>query len=210
MTKKKTRTQSDQSGDPMLAFFEHILEESFSNPAYIAMPPAECYYSEFPEDEKGSWDPNSPAIFEHSRSPQWLKDTWEMYLRPKYKKALDKWNKQTGGGDGNPTEFINYSGGDRWLVWLFCKDLEANFLLAGNAAGRMPAHLQLEAGFDDQSLSATSETGSATKRSIEENIEATKRLRTDMKETLDIVKEHLKEKKVAAAAVAVDSSDQYL
>ena len=77
---------------------------------------------EFPEEEKGKWEPNSPAIFETERDAAWLKATWEEYIRPKYKKALDRWNKDTGGGDGTPSSFIDYCAGDRWLVWIFCVD----------------------------------------------------------------------------------------
>jgi len=40
-------------------------------------------------------------------------------------------------------------------VWLFCKDLECNFLLNNSAGGgRMPRHLQLESGFDVESVSS--------------------------------------------------------
>ena len=78
-------------------------------------------------------------------------DCWEGYIRPRYKKAIGRWNKDTGGGDGKPSEFINFCAGDRWLVWVFCKDLEAGFLLASSAGGRMPNHLQVESGFENMS-----------------------------------------------------------
>ena len=41
---------------------------------------------------------------------------------------------------------------------VFCMDIEVGSLLASNAAGRMPAGLQLEAGFEDEALSPTDET----------------------------------------------------
>jgi hypothetical protein len=94
-----------------------------------------------------------------------LRGTWEDYLRPKYKKALDKWNKDTGGGDGNPTHFIDFCAGNRWLVYLFCKDSDTNFLLASNAGGRMPRHLQLESGFDDLAGEVLSLEGSSNNNS---------------------------------------------
>ena len=74
--------------------------------------------------------------------------TWKTYLKSKYKEALDRWNKETGGGDGTAPSFIKYCGGDKWLAPIYCKDLETNFLLASNAGGRMPAHMQCEGGFD--------------------------------------------------------------
>jgi hypothetical protein len=73
------------------------------------------------------------------------------------------------------------------LVWLFCVDLETNFLLASSAAGRMPQHLQIEAGFLED-LSATTPTSdsadaSATKRSIHQltdEVSHLKKSRTEM------------------------------
>ena len=91
MSKKKDRKKSDIQGDPTDHFFEKILEECFSNSAYVASTPSDIYYNEFPEDEVASWDPNHSSIFEHERDAGWLRATWEEYLRPKYKKALDRW-----------------------------------------------------------------------------------------------------------------------
>jgi hypothetical protein len=135
MTRKKDRKKSDVPGDPTLHFFESILTECFLNPSYQVMPPPSKYYDEFPEDEKGNWGPNSPFVFEHERNAEWLRMTWDEYVKPKYKKALDRWNKDTGGGDGTAPSFIEYCAGDRWLVYLFCKDEQSNFLLANSAGG---------------------------------------------------------------------------
>jgi hypothetical protein len=115
--------------------------------------------------------PTNPSVFEHEKTGQWLCDTWEDYIRPKYKRALDKWNKDTGGGDGNPVQFINFCSGDCWLAWLFCIDYETNFVLASSAGGRMPEHLQVEAGFSEDLSAMTpsdSNGGSAAKRSIDD------------------------------------------
>ena len=135
MTKKKDRKKSDIPGDPTTHFFEMVLKEAYMKPEYKVAPPAKCCYNEFPEEEKAKWDPNDPTILDHSQNGVLLRATWEEYLRPKYKRALDRWNKDTGGGDGTATSFINFCGADRWLVYLFCKDLEANFLLASSAGG---------------------------------------------------------------------------
>jgi len=76
-------------------------------------------------------------------------DTWFQYIKPKYRQALNKWNKDTGGGSGKVHKFINYCNHDCWLGWVFALDYEANFLLAASTCGRMPAHLQMESGYDD-------------------------------------------------------------
>jgi hypothetical protein len=189
MTKKKSKQKSDIPGDATTHFFEHIVQESFSNVAYQVFPPPDCYYSEFPEEEKGSWDPNDSAIFEHERNGLWLKATWDEYLKPKYKKALDKWNKDTGGGDGTPPSFIDYCGSDRWLVYLFCKDIEANFLLASSAGGRMPKHLQIESGFTEElSCITDGPPSSVGKRvAIEDELGEVKKQRARIESTLDRV-----------------------
>jgi hypothetical protein len=147
MSNKKDRKGADQSGDPSLHFYELILKDCFMNKEYIIERP-EKYFDDFPEDERERWDPNDSNIFAQDRSATWLKETWDTYIRKKYKDALDKWNKQTGGGKGTPTAFQNYCGGDKWLVWLFCVDYDTNFLLASSAGGMMPEGLQLESGFE--------------------------------------------------------------
>jgi hypothetical protein len=79
-------------------------------------------------------------------------------------------------------------------VWVFCLDLEANFLLAGNAAGKMPKHLQLEAGFSPSSSLSGSDT-SSKKRAMDEEMTAIKKQREDIDSTLDSVKTFLQEKR---------------
>ena len=193
MTNKKNRKKSDQSGDPLLHFFQKIVEEDFLDPTCVVLPPAEAHYDSFPEEEKGAWDPNHPSTFEHQRDGAWLKATWEECLRPKHKKALDKWNKDTGGGDGTPSSFIDFCGGDRWLVWLFCKDHDSNFLLASNAGGRMPSHLQVEAGFEDVSSLGDS-TPSRKREEIEDELAAAKKQRTQLDSTMQRVADYLDKK----------------
>jgi hypothetical protein len=187
MTKKKDRKRSDIPGDPTNNFFELVLSECFTNAEYVAAPPSPQYYDDFPEDDKSKWDPNHPSIFEHERDASWLRATWEEYIRPKYKKALDKWNKDTGGGDGTPTSFINFCAGDRWLVWLFCKDLEANFLLANSAGGRMPKHLQVESGFED--MSQMTETAK-----LDDELSSAKKHRQKVGDTLDRIATYMDNK----------------
>ena len=187
MTKKKDRKRSDISGDPINNIFELVLTECFTNAEYVATPPSPQYYDAFPEDEKSKWDPNHYSNFEHERDASWLRTTWEEYVRPKYKKALDKWNKDTGGGDGNPTSFIDFCAGDRWLVWLFCKDLEANILLANLACGRMPTHLQVESGFED--MSQMTETAK-----LDDELSSAKKHRKKVGNTLDRIVTYMNNK----------------
>ena len=209
MSKKKDRKKSDIQGDPTDHFFEKILEECFSNSDYVVTPPSDIYYNDFPEDEVGTWDPNHPSIFEQERNTAWLRATWEEYLRPKYKKALDRWNKDTGGGDGTPLSFIDFCGGDRWLLYLFCKDVDANFLLANNAGGRMPRHLQVESGFNED-VSSLGEDGnsSGNKRTadLENEILAYKKQRQELSGTMEKLVGYLENKE----SVQSDSMDQYI
>jgi hypothetical protein len=55
MSRKKDRKMSDVTGDPILHFYELILNDCFLNRDYHIDLPAE--YNDFPEDEKGTWDP---------------------------------------------------------------------------------------------------------------------------------------------------------
>jgi hypothetical protein len=65
MSKKKNHTKSDIPGDHVTNFFETILTECFSNPSYEAVPPPQEYYSQFPEEERKTWNPNSASVFKH-------------------------------------------------------------------------------------------------------------------------------------------------
>ena len=173
MTNKKHRKKSDQTRDLTANFFDEMVESDYLDGTYVVTPPAEEHFSKFPEEEKGSWDPNDPSIFEHKRDGAWLKGTWEECLRPKHKKALDRWNKETGGGDGTPSSFIDYCDKDRWLIWVFCKDYEANFLLASNAGGRMPHHLQIEAGFEE-TVSSLDDSSTQKREALQDELAAAK------------------------------------
>ena len=214
LSKKKDRKKSDIQGDPVDHFFQKVLEDSFSNTEYVVTPPNEIYYNEFPDDEKGGWDPNHVSVFEHERSALWLRSTWDEYLRPKYKKALDKWNKDTGGGDGTPTSFINFCGGDRWLVYLFCKDLEANFLLASNAGGRMPKHLQVESGFSEDVSSLGDDGGSSgaerTIAVLEDELSEYKKQRVQWSGTMEKLVGYLENKNKSSSEEKSDTMDRYL
>jgi hypothetical protein len=44
-----------------------------------------------------------------ARDADWIGDCWKKYLRPKYRAALTKWNKETGEGKGNPANSYKYT-----------------------------------------------------------------------------------------------------
>lgn len=70
------------------------------------------------------------------------------------------------------------------IAWSFCKDLENNFLLASSAGGRIPAHLQMEGGFED-TISSLGENSCARTAAIDDELENLKRQRMKMDETMD-------------------------
>ena len=200
---RKKRKQNDQTGNITVALFEKMLED-FMNPEYEAVLPAAAYYNEFPEDEKGDWDANHHDIFQQQRDATWLKGTWELYLKKRYKSSLDRWNKDTGGGDGSPALFIDYCGNDRWLVVVFCKDRDCNYLLASNAAGCMPAGYQCkESGFE---LPASANTPDTKKRERENSPQAAKSTQGKIDDALDSVTKYLKRKEAAASPLRASAA----
>ena len=81
------------------------------------------------------------------RNGKWLLLTWEEYTKPKYKDALSRWNKETGGGDGTLPSFHKYACSP-WFAWVFCLGSEFDFLLASSSEGRVPSHLSSEGGWE--------------------------------------------------------------
>lgn len=189
--KSSGRRGSDQSGDINDHMFEELLTQ-FMDPTYVAKQPVPVYYDEFPEEEKSKWDPNHMDIFANERTAQWLKETWKSYIKPKYKHALNRWNKDTGGGDGTTPSFIHYTQGHPWLVYVFCLDKEESWLLSCNACGRMPKGFLVESGFPAD-LSSIEETH-AKEAKLDEEIAATKKQREEAAEIIQEMKQHLTKK----------------
>ena len=109
-------------------------------------------------DDIDGVNPNDEdRITQPGRDAKWFLDTWRHYLKRKYKDAIHRWDKETGGGSHEPYQFANFCDkGNRWLVWVYLMDLDRNFLLYSNAIGRPPVHVGRESGFDnntDQPLS---------------------------------------------------------
>lgn len=187
------------TGDPVTHFFGQTRVECFSNSAHVVPSPPDVCCSEFPEEEKGSWDPNDPLIFDHTRNGVWLRGTWEECARPEHKKALDRSNEDIVGGDDTPTSFIDHCTGDRWLVWLFREDFEANFPLACSAGSHKPKRVQIESGFGDEELSslgkdASADTGERIAAALENELTEAKCSRWKINDTLDKVSTHTESK----------------
>ena len=98
MTNKIDRVHSDIAGNHVLHFFEQLLTESYSNAQYRPPQVPREQFGDIDEEELSSWDANDPKIFEVDRTAAWLMETWKVYVKHKYKAALDRWNKETGGG----------------------------------------------------------------------------------------------------------------
>jgi hypothetical protein len=206
MSHKKDRVHSDINGDHVLHLFEHILGESFKDINYKPPMPDSTSFGELEEDELCQWDPNDPKIFEVERDASWLLDTWRVYIKRKYKVALDRWNKETRGGNGQPWSFVNYCDRDaRWLVIVFLQDIGANYLLASNAGGRMPLHLQMECRVESpaelSSLESTASnqqqprtTSSIHKRSIVDAARETKKLKSDISDVVIMISSMYKDR----------------
>jgi hypothetical protein len=79
------------------------------------------------EDDIKNCDPNDILRIDLQRPPEWFLSTWKTYIKPKYKLAISRWDKLTGGGCCEPHEFSNFCGNNKWLVWIYFMDKEANF-----------------------------------------------------------------------------------
>ena len=208
MANRKDRVHSDISGDFVLHLFEEILVDSFKNTVYKPPQPPPSAFGDIDVEELKLWDPNDKKIFEVDRSASWLLDTWKLYIKKKYKVALDRWNKTTGGGSGAPWTFVNYCDQDaRWLVMVFLLDSACNFLLASNAGGRMPNHMQMELGFRSTSPEVSSLESNNTDKAVQAQgkrkaqIEAekeTKQIKVELMSTLESVKSFCKERQEMA------------
>jgi len=148
MSNKNDRNKSDVAGDPVENFFSQAVI-TFLNPMHEVQQPKDEHMRGFPEEDRVCWDPNNSAILEHKRDGKWLMDTWFQCIKPKHRQALNKWNKETGGGSGEVYDFVDFCQNNRWLGWIFALDFDACFLLAASTCGQMPGHLQLESGCDN-------------------------------------------------------------
>jgi hypothetical protein len=140
----KDRAKSDQSVDPALAWAMQAVQ-TFKDDTFIVEMPHEIN----PGDVYGI-DPNDMDRFAaDKRDGKWFLDTWKLYLKRKYKNAIGRWDKETGGGSRDPAAFADYcERGSRWLVWVYLMDVERDFLLFSNAKGKPPEYVGKESGFE--------------------------------------------------------------
>lgn len=60
-------------------------------------------------------DPNDIDRILIKRYGEWVMETWSKYIKQKYKDALHRWSKETGGGDGTSVSFQKYCSTNGWL-----------------------------------------------------------------------------------------------
>jgi uncharacterized coiled-coil protein SlyX len=123
------------------------------------------------------------------RNAEWFISTWKTYIKPKYKKAIAKWDNATGGGSSEPYMFGNLCEANRWLVWIYLMDIEADFLLFSNAKGKPPAPVGKEAGFSSSVSTLTTTTSTKRKRcdKVEAALVETQQARKKLSNVLDLV-----------------------
>ena len=145
----------------------------FNNMLYIVSNPKLEWYDRL--EGRDGWDPNNPAIFLQKRDAAWLKGTYADYFKKKYKRFLNKWNKETGGGDGSPPSSQNYlDAHDQWISWVFCHDYDNGFLLSSNICSKMPKGFQSEGGFEDAPDTTPTKKASKWEELLEDNREKQK------------------------------------
>jgi uncharacterized coiled-coil protein SlyX len=179
----RDRAKCDQSVEPAVAFSMAALSV-YNDPFFVVEKP-----KTIDDDDIKNCDPNDDERIDLERNAEWFISTWKTYIKPKYKKAIAKWDKATGGGSSEPYMFSNFCEANRWLVWIYLMDIEADFLLFSNAKGRPPAHVGKEAGFSS-SVSALS-TPTSTKRKrcdeVQTAVVETQQARKKLSNVLDLV-----------------------
>ena len=131
---KKSRGDLDQSYSTRLAFGEVILKDCQDKNLQVERPDI---MDRDDHDPRGLIKPNSISF--EGRSAEWVVNTWSEYIVPKYKKVLQKWYKQTGGGGRRLEDFIKYCTIGQtgttlvWLPWIYAMDAKAGFMLASTA-----------------------------------------------------------------------------
>ena len=129
----------DQSTATTIAFAQEVLEIFKDEELQVHRP---GYMDNCDHDPHGRIDPYSCDY--KSRDTAWVLKTWKEYIRPKYKKALSKWCKETGGDNLQPDNFLNYCGGDTWLAGVYGIDMNAHFILASEASRLLPCDYEEE------------------------------------------------------------------
>ena len=201
---RRSRDDQNQSDKPELNFWQKVLDIFSKITLFVPRPDV---MDREDVDPMNKLDPNSCDF--KNRDAKWLKETWDTYLKPIYKKVLIKWFKDTGGGPRTLDNFVNYctiqGKTHEWLVWVYAMD-EKNDLLLGSrsGAGRASSLLRLEAGYedanegDDAFKTPAKSAKKAKSAKLAEQLETSQTLVQDL---LGVMKER-------ASATAVDPIDQ--
>ena len=162
LANRKNRGAMDQSipseigfGELVLALFQQsdldipwpsVMDTDNHDPG-LTIDPSDCNYQD--------------------RDVAWILGTWTEYVKPKYKKVLTNWFKETGNGNRRLDNFINYthkaSGNGEpvpWLVWLYAIYMQSHFILASVSKGQPPEFVCKEAGFESIAAALGLEAGS--------------------------------------------------
>ena len=157
----RDRAKSDQSVDPAVAFSMAALKV-YNDIGFVVEKP-----KTIDDGDIMNCDPNDDVRTDLDRNAEWFISTWKTYIKPKYKKAISKWDKATGGGSSEHYMFSNFCDTNKWLVWIYLMDIEADYLLFSNAKGKPPTHVGKEAGFGS-SVSALTTPNSTKRKSCDE------------------------------------------
>ena len=135
LSEKKDRAMLDQAVCPVSAFYEVAADKFRDTLLRVQIPDKFSLI-----DGHENIDPNDEdRIILEGRGGAWFKATWEVYLRPKYRKTLARWWSDTGGGGGEVENFQNYCPfREKWLTYVYMLDVEASLLLASNASSAVP------------------------------------------------------------------------
>ena len=134
----------DQSTPPVVVWWEMVWKDYLDITIIVQHPP-EYHMLE----KKHTPNPNNLERIRLKPGLEWIIRTWEVYTKKKYKKALIKWSKDTGGGDGHSSNFANYTGpgtANRWLAYIYLIDVNINCLFASYTIGRVPGNTTVDNG----------------------------------------------------------------
>jgi hypothetical protein len=108
MKNKKDRVACDLPKDPIEAFCDEAVND-FNDHDFIIIEPSMAHEI----DGYNDMDANDIDRIKIKRNGKWFWNTWKDYFRPKYRAALNKWSKDTGGGSGRASSFQKFYIGDK-------------------------------------------------------------------------------------------------
>ena len=91
----------------------------------------------------------------HNSGCQLVLETWNKYVKKKYKKCTRNWNTKTGMGTCQPEDFSNFYFNDKWMVSIYVMDMKSNCCLYSSAKGTLPSYVRMELEFPTTSKATT-------------------------------------------------------